>query len=110
MKRSALERKFLDEDRNARLEFIRAAMTTREGRFFMWWLLQIGKYGVNPFASNALTMSFGCGEMNVGAQILEEILTAVPTGFPDMMIEQKELRELRDSKLSQTSEEENFDE
>jgi len=104
MKRSQLERKFLEEDHEARLEFVRAALTTREGRLFFWWLLQVGKHGVNPFASNALQMSFGCGEMNVGAQILDVMLEAAPMKFPEMMIEQSQLQELRDAKLSASSE------
>lgn len=105
MKRSELERKFLNEDRDARLEFIRAAMGTREGRIFFWWLLSIGKYGVNPFSHDALAMAFGCGEQNVGQQILGEMLVAVPTSFPDMMLEQYQLQELRDVKLAQMKEE-----
>jgi hypothetical protein len=106
MKRSALEAKYLKEDRDARLEFIRAAVGTREGRLFFWWLLQIGKFGVNPFARDALVMSFGCGEQSVGGQVLAELVSAAPRAFPEMMTEQEVLREGRDSALARATEDE----
>lgn len=46
---------------------------TVEGRKFLWWLLQVGKVGTQPFAANALNMSFNCGELNVGNTILSRI-------------------------------------
>lgn len=104
MKRSALQNKFAREDREARLEFLKAAMQHEAGRTFLWWLLQIGKFGSQPFAQNALTMSFGCGEMNVGCQILAELVEAVPSGLPTLMTEQAEIARTRREKLASAKE------
>lgn len=60
---------------------------TVEGRRFLWWLLQIGKVGTQPFAANALNMSFNCGELNVGNEILGRIISVDPAVYVRMMQE-----------------------
>lgn len=88
MKRSDLEHKFIADDRKERLAVVSALMGHRGGRKFLWWLLQVGKaVGHNPFTNNALTTSFGCGEMQVGQQILAELIEADPELFPTLMKE-----------------------
>ena len=106
MKRSDLENKFIEEDRQDRLDFIKSALMDPQGRSFFWWLLQIGKAGAgnNAFATNALVMSFRCGEMQVGNFILEAILEAAPRAYPEMMLEQAELDRERGKALSGTDE------
>jgi hypothetical protein len=60
---------------------------TVEGRRFMWWLLQVGKVGTQPFASNALNTSFNCGELNVGNSILARIASVSPAVYVRMQQE-----------------------
>jgi hypothetical protein len=62
---------------------------TVEGRRFLWWLLQVGKVGTQPFTTNALTMSFNCGELNVGNTILGRI-TSVSTAVYVRMQQENE--------------------
>lgn len=57
---------------------ISALAESAEGRLFLWWLLQQGRVGTQPFTSNALTTAFQCGELNIGNIILERIIRADP--------------------------------
>lgn len=66
----------------------RALLATATGRKYLWWLLRIGKVGTQPFANNALNTSFNCGELNVGQQILDHIISVDPAGYVRMMQEQ----------------------
>lgn len=78
-------------DRRINLEIddaIKSNMQHRNGREFLWWLLQIGKVDVQPFSNHALLTSFACGEYNVGLQIKSRIIEADPQGFLTMMKEQ----------------------
>ena len=71
-------------------EACRALINTSRGRRYLWWLLRIGKVGTQPFATNALTTSFNCGELNVGQQILDHIISVDPAGYVRMMQENAE--------------------
>lgn len=82
-------------------EFIAAALTTRQGRRFFWWLLQIGKVGLQPFSGNALTTAFQCGELNVGQQIQARIIEVDPEGFITLQKEKQE--DARRAEQSHTS-------
>lgn len=63
-------------------------LSTREGRTYLWWLLRIGRVGAQPFTTNALTTAFGCGELNIGQQILAHIIEVNPAGYA-LMIQEK---------------------
>lgn len=69
-----------------------ALLQHRDGREFLWWLLEIGRYGQNTFATNALNMSFACGEANVGLRVWAKICEVNPDGFLAMMKEQQDER------------------
>ena len=69
--------------------FIAFSLTDRRGQKFLWWLLQIGKYGVNPFSPDSNTMAFQSGEANVGSQILSRIIDVNAMGFAQMQLERK---------------------
>lgn len=62
-------------------EVLSTLMSVAKGRRFINHILSLGKIGQNPFTSNALTMSFNCGELNVGQKILSEILALVPDRY-----------------------------
>lgn len=59
----------------------------KEGRRFLWWLLQIGKVNQQPFTMDARTTAFNCGELNVGNQILARITQVQPAGYLQMQEE-----------------------
>lgn len=62
--------------RRDRLNGLRHAMSTREGRAFMWWLL--GQCGTHrtPFDRQSLQMAFNCGSQNIGYLLEAEISEA----------------------------------
>lgn len=71
----------------------------REGRKFLWWLLEIGRVGLQPYANNALNTAFNCGEMNVGQRILDRIISVSPEGYLTMMKENSDEVKERDAQL-----------
>lgn len=74
--------------------FIRDVLNRPDGREFIWWLLQIGKFGTQPFATDSNLTAFGCGELNVGQQIFAAVIEADPAGFLRM---QQEINDARSS-------------
>ena len=60
---------------------------SRAGREFLWWLLQVGKVGSQPFTANALNTAFQCGELNVGNAILQRLITVNPAIYVQMQQE-----------------------
>lgn len=80
---------------------ISKAINDAEQRKFLWWLLEIGRIGMQPYANNALNTAFNCGELNVGQRILDRIISVSPEGYVRMMKEnESEVRE-RDAQLNQ---------
>lgn len=92
-------------------------LATREGRHYLWWLLRIGRVGSQPFTNNALATSFGCGELNVGQQILAHIIEVDPAGYA-LMIQEKanderewrELAKTRNTELASNADDESGEE
>lgn len=72
--------------------FIRDTLARQDGREFFWWLLQIGKFGAQPFATDPGLTAFACGELNVGQQIFAAISEADPAGFLRMQQERNDVR------------------
>lgn len=70
-------------------EAARAMLSTYRGRKYLWWLLKISKFGLQPFSGNALTTSFYCGELNVGQQIVAHLTKVDPQGYIKMLQEQE---------------------
>lgn len=77
-------------------EACKALLSVPRGRKYLWWLLQIGRVGTQPFSANALQTSFACGELNVGNQILAHIISVDPAGYVRMMQEQADASAQRD--------------
>jgi hypothetical protein len=82
----------LKNEKIIRDKFIQECLKRPDGRAFFWWLLQIGKFGAQPFAIQETLMAFGCGELNVGQQIFAAIIEADPAGFLRM---QQEINDAR---------------
>ncbi len=55
-----------------------------EGQQFVWWLLQIGRVGNQPFTSDPAITAFNCGELNVGNQILARLISVSPQGYVNL--------------------------
>lgn len=86
------QRKLRDKDKTRQLirdQFIKAALGTREGRDYFWWLLEVSGLNHNPHTSNALNTAFNCGQMNVGQQLLAHIMTVAPEGYFNMLKERE---------------------
>lgn len=88
------------EDEAAIDAAITALLQHTHGRKTLWWLLRIGRVGTQPFANNALQTAFGCGELNVGQQVLDRITSVSPEGYLEMMKEMADERTRRDSALT----------
>lgn len=101
MTHEELAAKLSTEDRDARKAAVLGLLDYKSGRQFLWWLLQIGKaMGHQPFTTEPLVTAFNCGEMNVGHQILAELIEASPDGFQTLMKEMDDDRRERSDRLA----------
>lgn len=75
-----------------RNEFVKAALSTKEGKAYFYWLLEICNMGRNPYAVNALSTAFNCGEMNIGQQVQAHIIENAPAKFLEMLAEKEKER------------------
>jgi len=96
-----LQRQWMKDDQDIIDEAVRALLQHRAGRKYLWWLLTVGKLGVQPFATNALQTSFACGELNVGQQILDHIISVDPAGYVAMMTENADEHRERTKRLDE---------
>jgi len=77
-------------------EEIRDMLARPKGRKLLWWLLEVGGYGRNPFSTDALIMAMQCGEMNTGAALMARLIEVNPLGFAEMQLERKNESDRRD--------------
>lgn len=101
MTEERLKRRWQKEDELAIESAVNQAISDPQGRKFLWWLLEIGKIGMQPYAGNALNTAFACGELNVGQRILDRIISVSPEGYLTMMKENENERKERDALLDQ---------
>jgi hypothetical protein len=85
-----LKRRWEREDEDRINSAISKALEDAEGRKFLWWLLTIGRIGMQPYTGNALSTAFSCGELNIGQQILDRIISNFPEGYVVMMKERND--------------------
>ena len=100
MNEERLKRRWAKEDDLKIDSALSKTLVDPEGRKFLWWLLQIGRIGMQPYARNALDTAFTCGELNVGQQVLDRIITVSPDGYVLMMKESESERKERDGQLA----------
>lgn len=81
--------KLAAETERARVEFIVAAMDTRQGRTYFHSILSICSIFDGSFSANALIESFTKGQRNIGLMIYNDIVTHCPDQFVTMMKEAK---------------------
>lgn len=98
-----LKRKWQEEDEAEIDGAIRALLEHRHGRRLLWWMLEIGGIGRQPFASNALLTSFNCGELNVGQRLLDRLIFVSPDGYVKMMKENADERNQRSGALERAN-------
>lgn len=100
MKEQRLRERWKREDEAAIDAALNALLQHAHGKKFLWWLLQIGKVGQQPYTNNALATAFNCGELNVGQQILDRITSTSPDGYVQMMKEAADERTRRNTELA----------
>ena len=100
MNEEKLKRRWLKEDELKIDSAVSQAIADKEGRKFLWWLLEIGRIGSQPYSGNALNTAFTCGELNVGQRILDRIISVSPEGYLLMMKENNDERKERDAELN----------
>ena len=107
MNERAARRKANADAKKAKLRrdmLIRDLLARSDGREFIWWLLQIGKFGTQPFATDPHLTAFGCGELNIGQQIFAALIEADPAGFLRMQEEINNERSVTDPNASPDAE------
>lgn len=81
-------RKKASRTRADRLRFVEAAMSHEEGRAWFYDLLNRCKVFNQPFVDgDPHKTSFKCGELNIGNQILADIMDAAPDRYSIMVQE-----------------------
>ena len=68
-------------------DFLKAVMNTPEGRSWIWDMLSICGVYQNPFTPDAAATAFRCGEMNIGQQLLADVVRAAPDLYITMQKE-----------------------
>ena len=102
MNETTLKKKWLEQDEGQIDLAVSALLEHEHGRRFLWWLLERGRVGQQPFSNNALQTAFACGELNVGQQVLDRITTVSPQGYVNMMKEQADEYRTRADALANT--------
>lgn len=103
MKSDKLQKQWAELDNEQIDAAIAALLEHRHGRRLLWWLLQIGGVGGQPFARNALDTAFNCGTLNVGNQVLDRLIFVSPQGYVNMMKENADERSERDAALARAN-------
>jgi hypothetical protein len=73
-----------------RVEFIRAALSTFQGRAWFHDLLAFCHIFADPFSGDALREAYSKGERNIGLYIYNDVVTHCPDQFIRMMREAHE--------------------
>lgn len=95
-----LQQTWLEQDEALYNFVLTEILKTYEGRKFLFHWLGQTRLAQNPFSSNALQMSFNCGEQNVGQKYLAHILSVNPELYVQMQQEANDERRKRDQQLS----------
>jgi hypothetical protein len=95
-----LKKQWERQDRESIDSAISALLQHEQGKKFLWWLLEIGRVGGQPFTANSLHTAFNCGELNVGQRILDRVISVSPEGYVSMMKENEIGRRTRDDAIA----------
>lgn len=97
-----LRQKWQTEDEGKVDAAISALFQHEHGRRLLWWLLELGKVGQQPFSTDPNRTAFSCGELNVGQRILDRLLNVSADGYVMMLKERSDERRTRDEQLAGT--------
>lgn len=92
-RRQAEARRLSKQEVEARSRVFHRLASDPEGRDFLWWLLDIGRLGQQPFSTNALQTAFSCGELNIGQQVFAAMSEASPSIYLTLVTERQERNE-----------------
>lgn len=95
-----LKAQWKEADRLEIESIISSLLASASGRKYLYYLLSLGKIGQNPFTTNALAMSFACGELNVGQRILFDIISVAPDAWALMQKEANDEYRSREQSLA----------
>lgn len=85
-------RKKASRTRADRLHFVQAAMTTEQGRAWFYDLMVRCKTFSTPFSDDPYVTANKCGMQNIGYTILDDIQTAAPEYYLQMVKENKSIK------------------
>ena len=83
------KRRKADRSESTRIAAFRAVMATREGRQYLWWLLEQCGVFRTSFTGDSTTF-FNEGGRNVGLILIADINAACPEQYVVMLTEAKE--------------------
>lgn len=87
IRRQTKEEKAVNERINRAVD---ALLTVPDGREFLWWLLTISRFGVQPHVVGAPdATSFACGEVNIGLQLFARMMEVNPDRSITLIKEQQ---------------------
>jgi hypothetical protein len=78
---------------------LRSLVRTYEGRRYVWWLLEVGKVGQQPFNTDPYATAFNSGQLNVGQQILAHLTEVAPEAYLQMIQENIDANRTRSKQL-----------
>ena len=87
-------------DETMRIDFLRAAMSTIQGRAFFHDFLEFCHLFADPFTGDALIEAYRKGERNVGLRTFADLLAHCPDYYIQMVKEANDRRTVRDTRRS----------
>ena len=85
-------------DETMRIDFLRAAMSTIQGRAFFHDFLEFCHLFADPFSGDALLEAYRKGERNVGLRTFADLLAHCPDYYIQMVKEANDRRIARDAR------------
>ena len=85
-------------DETMRIDFLRAAMSTTQGRAYFYDHLEFCHLFTDPFTGDALLEAYRKGERNVGLRIFADLLAHCPDYYIQMVKEANDRRIIRDTR------------
>ena len=93
---SNLDEQFQEEDNLQIDEGIRELLASPNGRYFIWWMLELTHIFQNAFGESAKRTAFLLGEQNIGQHLLARIASLSPQGWFELEKEMNDVRRRRD--------------
>jgi hypothetical protein len=105
----AIQRRQAKAEDDTRDTFIQHSMGVVEGRMYFHALLVRCHVFANPYAANGRSTAFNCGELNIGQQVLADIMRLCPDEYVQMMREANARELATDTRLTRSNEDRDRD-